>query len=348
MTAAGGPYGPPPPPPSAPPPGATLSADGRYWWDGSRWNPVPPQAAPVVPAGAQLSPDGRYWWDGTRWAPVPPPLAAPPAPVAPVQPWAAAPQLPAPSPVPMAYPGATPVPMAAPRPASARGSGARWVAVGVVVVVVLAAAIGVYLATRPSGLASETPNQIVQAAMTAVNNTSGFEASATGNFGHGVTSFDFKVHGSDVDGTATLNGNVIDLDVIGGNVYFKAPAVFWTAEGLSAANAAQFATAWVEAPAGSSTASDFSGLSSLTDVSSTLENHGALAAGGTGTVDGQAVVFVKDTTNGGTLAVATSGPAYPVQLSQTSGSATGVLTFSNWNAVAAFTLPPSPITIPSS
>jgi hypothetical protein len=219
------------------------------------------------------------------------------------------------------------------------------------VVVVVVAAVGAYLLTRPkgsSGLASETPTQIVQAATAAVKSASGFEASATGNFGSGITAFDFRVHGSDIDGTATLNGNVLDLAVIGGNAYFKAPLAFWTAEGLSGALAAQFANQWVEAPAGSSTASSFSGLSSLTNVSSTLENHGTLAAGGTGNVDGQAVVFVKDTTNGGKLAVATSGPAYPLQLSETSGSATGVLTFSNWNAVAAFTAPPSPFTIPSS
>jgi len=309
---------------------------------------MPPQPPPVVPAGAQLSPDGRYWWDGITWASVPAPVAAPPAPPAAVQPWAAAPEFRAAPPAPAVYPGATPAPGAAPPASTARGSGARWLAVGLVVVVVLAAAIGAYLLTRPSGLASETPTQIVQAAAAAVSNASGFEASATGHFGNGVTSFDFKVHGSDIDGTVTLNGNIVDLDVIGGNVYFKAPLAFWTAEGVSGATAAQFAAEWVEAPAGSSTASDFSGLSSLTDVSSTLENHGPLAAGGTGTVDGQSVVFVKDSTNGGTLAVATSGPAYPVQLSETSGSASGVLTYSNWNAVAAFTLPPSPFTIPSS
>ncbi len=244
-----------------------------------------------------------------------------------------------------AYPGAPPAQPVA--PAAARGSGARWLAVGLVVVVVLAAAIGTYLVTRPSGLASETPNQIVQAAMRAVNNASGFEASATGNFGNGVTAFDFKVHGTDLDGTVTLNGNVVDLDLIGGDVYFKAPAAFWTAEGLSAAAAAQLADQWVEEPAGSSEASDFSGLSSLTDVSSTLENHGALAAGGTGNVDGQAVVFVKDTTDGGTLAVATSGPAYPLQLSQTKGSGTGVLTYSNWNAVPASPCRPAPSPYPA-
>src|SRR5579864_5529770 len=47
-----------------------ASADGRWWWDGARWLPMPPaQAAPAVgPATAagsgQASADGRWWWDG--------------------------------------------------------------------------------------------------------------------------------------------------------------------------------------------------------------------------------------------------------------------------------------------
>lgn len=34
---------------------------------------------PVYPAGPVLSPDGRWWWDGFRWQPVPPSAPTPPA-----------------------------------------------------------------------------------------------------------------------------------------------------------------------------------------------------------------------------------------------------------------------------
>ena len=206
-------------------------------------------------------------------------------------------------------------------PPRARGSGARWLAVGLVVVVVLAAAIGVYLVTRPSGLASETPNQIVQAATTAVKQRQRLRGVGDRQLRqrrHLVRlqgpRHRYRRHG-DPERQRHRPGRDRRQRLLQGAGRRSGPPRVCPLPPLPSSPAA-----WVEAPAGSSTASDFSGLSSLTDVSSTLKNHGTLAAGGTGTVDGQAVVFVKDTTNGGTLAVATSGPAYPVQLSQTSGS----------------------------
>jgi hypothetical protein len=46
----------------------TLSADGRFWWDGAAWQ----DSTAVAPPSAQRSPDGTYWWDGRAWRPVPP------------------------------------------------------------------------------------------------------------------------------------------------------------------------------------------------------------------------------------------------------------------------------------
>jgi hypothetical protein len=43
---------------------AALSPDGRFWWDGTSWQPT---AAPAPIAAPILSPDGNYWWDGTAW-----------------------------------------------------------------------------------------------------------------------------------------------------------------------------------------------------------------------------------------------------------------------------------------
>ena len=218
------------------------------------------------------------------------------------------------------------------------------------VVVLAGAGVSAYLLTRPSssGLASETPAQIMRAAQTAVKSVSGYEMSGTGNFGNGVTSIDFKVHGADIAGTAVMNGSTLDMDQVGGNFYFKAPAAFWTAEGAPSAVSSELAGVWVEIPAGSSSSSDFTSFSSLADVSSLLQTTDTLAPGGTGTIDGQSVVFVKDTTNPGSIAIATSGPAYPVRATVTGSSESGSITFSNWNGVPALSPPPNPLTIPGS
>lgn len=51
------------------PEGAQLSEDGKYWWDGSDWQPVPEDGGGSTEVG-QLSEDGQWKWDGSQWQPV--------------------------------------------------------------------------------------------------------------------------------------------------------------------------------------------------------------------------------------------------------------------------------------
>lgn len=50
------------------PEGAQLSDDGKYWWDGSDWQPVPESDEQSAEVGA-LSEDGQWKWDGSQWQP---------------------------------------------------------------------------------------------------------------------------------------------------------------------------------------------------------------------------------------------------------------------------------------
>ena len=73
----------------------------------------------MPPGSPQISPDGRYWWDGKAWQPMPPATSAPPPSPAEAPPsWLAtpAPAAQAPAPEPVAY---TPPPVYPQQPAPA-------------------------------------------------------------------------------------------------------------------------------------------------------------------------------------------------------------------------------------
>lgn len=45
--------------------GAQVSPDGKFWWDGAKWNPMPTSASNVP----QFSADKAWWWTGSQWVP---------------------------------------------------------------------------------------------------------------------------------------------------------------------------------------------------------------------------------------------------------------------------------------
>jgi hypothetical protein len=51
------------------PDGAQRSEDGKYWWDGNDWQPVPEDEAGGSTEVGQLSEDGQWQWDGSQWQP---------------------------------------------------------------------------------------------------------------------------------------------------------------------------------------------------------------------------------------------------------------------------------------
>jgi hypothetical protein len=195
------------------------------------------------------------------------------------------------------------------------------------------------------GLASETPAQIYQAAASATAQVSGYEATGEVAVAGANVTFDFKVHGSDFAGSFVLDGNSIQVLAVRGTFYIDAPeAALATDFGISSVEAALLAGRWVEVP--KSESADFTDLTSVTDIAAQLAHHGSLTAGGTAVTDGQQVVLVHDGSDS-VLAVATSGPAYPVRITAT-GAGAGHADFSNWNGIAAVTAPPNPIILPGS
>ena len=224
------------------------------------------------------------------------------------------------------------------RPLSGRAS---WAGVAGAAAVVA----GIAAACGSSGLASETPSQVLAAATSATRNATGYEVIGTGDFTDNVTSLDIRVVGSAWSGTFVVGGVTIDIMQVAGNVFVRAPAAYYTAAGDTSAEAADLNGAWVEGLAGSKVANDFAALSARLDIASDLSSTGTVTSAGAGNVNGQPVVILR-ATDGSTVDIASSGPAYPVRVT-TTGPDAAVYNLSDWDAVGSFSPPPSPILIPS-
>jgi hypothetical protein len=207
---------------------------------------------------------------------------------------------------------------------------------------------GMAAACGSSGPASETPSQVLAAAVATTTKATGYEVTGTGDFADNVTSLDISVVGASWSGTFVVDDVTIDIMQVAGNVYVRAPAAYYTAAGDTSAEAADLNDVWVEGAAGSKVANDFSALSARLDISSDLSSTGTVTSDGTGNVNGQPVVILR-ATDGSTVDIDSSGPAYPVRVTTSGAESTAaVYNFSNWNAVDSFTPPPNPILIPSS
>ncbi len=151
------------------------------------------------------------------------------------------------------------------------------------------------------------------------------------------------LNGKGGTGSMSQNGLGFKIVAIGPEVYINGSSAFWTKFGGSA-SAQLLSGKWLKAPA----SGQLSSLATLTNVqklfSQLLSSHGKLAEGKTTTVEGHEVVAVNDTTNGGTLYVATTGKPYPIEISKT-GSSGGQLVFDHFNQPVSLTAPANAIDI---
>lgn len=195
-----------------------------------------------------------------------------------------------------------------------------------------------------NGVASKSADQILAQAKTATSGAKSVHVSgSTVSNGTPVTLDLSLVAGQGGTGTFSQSGLSVQLIATSNTIYLNGTKAFWEKFGGAAA-AQLLAGKWLKASASNSS---FAGIAQLADfhklIGSALDQHGSLAKGGTSTVNGQSVVGVKDTTQGGTLYVATTGQPYPVQLAKTSGADSGKLNFDKWNQTVTISPPSSSI-----
>ncbi len=197
-----------------------------------------------------------------------------------------------------------------------------------------------------NGLASKSPTEIVAAAKAAADGASAVRVAGSTVTGGSPITLDLSlVTGKGGRGRLSENGLSFELIEIDGTIYINGSSAFYTH--FAGAAAAQLLHGkWLKA---STSNASFAGLSSLTDLRKLLDaalttNHKALVTTGTRTVGGQAAVGVKDTAQNGILYVATTGTAYPLEITK-SGAGGGTITFDEWNKPVALTPPPNAVDI---
>jgi hypothetical protein len=203
---------------------------------------------------------------------------------------------------------------------------------------VLVALAGCGGGSKSNGEAKKTAEQVVKDAQQAAVQASSVHVSGhiTDN-GTPLTLDLTIVKGKGGKGTMSEGGATFQLIRVGSTAYIKGSDAFWRKFG-GAAVVALLHNRWVK---GSATSGQLAALTPLTDSSklfgSAMNQHGKLVSKGETTYQGQKVVEIDDTTEGGKLYVAAQGTPYPVALA--GNSQQGNLQFDQWGASADVTAP---------
>ena len=225
------------------------------------------------------------------------------------------------------------------RPAKIAGMRLATIAAPLAAVLLLAGC-GGSSGPKSNGEAAKTADQIVADAQAAALGASAVHVSGTA--GSNLVVNLHLVAGKGGEGRMTANGLTFDIIRIDGDAYFKGDAAFWRQFGGAAA-ATLFNGKWLKAPA---TTGRLASLTPLTDIpklfGAIFASHGTLAVGKETTIDGRPAIAIVDTTQGGTIYVATTGKPYPVALRKT-GS--GAITFDEWDAPVKLTAPSGAVDI---
>ncbi len=221
----------------------------------------------------------------------------------------------------------------------------RWFASSILAVIVTlaVAACGGGSGQPTNGVEKESPDEIVSTAMSAVG--SAMSVHVTGELmssGSRVTLDLNLVNGKGGEGSMAESGLSFQVLTAGDVVYINGSIAFWQ---KFAGNAAHLLWGkWIKTP----TSGPLASLATLTDLqklfSQLLSSHGQLVKGSIKTVLGQRVITVKDSTNGGTLYVASTGSPYPIEVVK-NGSGGGQLVFDRFNESVSLKPPSNAIDI---
>jgi hypothetical protein len=200
-----------------------------------------------------------------------------------------------------------------------------------------------------NGVEALSADAVVAAAAAAGESARSAHIHGGGTSGGQRLSLNMRVGMNRGAGRISANGLTFEVIRVGTSAYFKGDSKFWLkAGGPKFAPFAQlFAGKWMKSSATKGALAPLAGLTNVGSlVRQILGRHGTLVNDGPTTFAGHAVVAIRDTTEGGTLYVATTGRPYPLGI-QKAGSSGGTIYLDHWNAALSISSPAHSIDVSS-
>ena len=186
-----------------------------------------------------------------------------------------------------------------------------------------------------NGVADKSADEILKAAQEAAKAETSVHMVGTVSQDSGDMKIDMQVEkGGKAVGTIVMAGATLDIIATGTKVYVKGDKAFWDSQAGEGAYEL-IGDKWVA----STSEKDLASFKDFTDfttaISQMLNPSGTISKTEPSTVDGQAVIGLKDGDKG-TLWIATTGDPLPVSID---GGSEGGVTFSDWSKPVTITEP---------
>jgi hypothetical protein len=193
--------------------------------------------------------------------------------------------------------------------------------------------------SKSNGISDMTATQIVAQMQKDVSHAKSVHITGSGESGGTQLSLDLQLErGTGGSGHIEIGGYGFDIVRIDDKLYFKADAAALN-HFAGAVVGKLLAGKWFVVPASSSGFGSFTPFTDLQKLmNQILTASGRVEKGDETKVADQPAIVLEDTKNGGTLYVATTGPAYPLQL-KPGKNRTGTISFTDWDQPVTLTAP---------
>lgn len=201
----------------------------------------------------------------------------------------------------------------------------------------------------PNGIEGKTATEILDASLAAANKATSVTAKGAITQGGQEITLDLQVGQEAAQGSISAEGAEIEIKVLAGKTYFKLSGESFAkiagqddSPEVAEAISALLGDKWLVAPDEES-AGQLGSLGQFGQKDELLKGiltpDGNATVKGTGEVNGQPVVLLESTDGTGTLAIATTGEPYPLQIKGSEGADGGQIDFTDWNAPVNVTAP---------